>query len=167
MLNASYEPLKVVGWQKAMLLWFQGKAEILEHHEMVVRSVTKTFRLPSVLRLLSFVHRRSSPTIRFCRENIYLRDDFRCQYCYESFQTRDLTLDHVLPVSRGGRKDWVNIVTACRDCNQRKGNRTPDEAGMRLAKRPSTPRWLPQSEFSISITAAPSIWQIYLRFETG
>jgi 5-methylcytosine-specific restriction endonuclease McrA len=156
-----------VGWQKAMLLWFQGKAEVLEHHELEVRSVTRSFRLPSVLRLIHFVSRRPKPTIRFCRENIYIRDDFRCQYCAEIYQTRDLTLDHVFPVSRGGRKEWSNIVTACRDCNQVKGNRTPDEAGMRLVKKPVTPKWLPQSDFSVSLSTTPTTWQIYLRFETG
>ena len=127
-LNASYEPLKIVSWQKAVILWFQGKVEILEHHNAFASSVSQKFQLPSIIRLKSYVRIRNQNVVRFCRENIYKRDRYTCQYCEAAFPTRDLTLDHVLPVSKGGLKSWTNIVTACRDCNQKKGNKTPREA---------------------------------------
>lgn len=167
MLNASYEPLKIVGWQKALILWFQGKVEVLEHHDTVVRSMRFSFRIPSIIRLKSYVQVRKNTAIRFSRENIYLRDGYRCQYCARSFTSRELTLDHVIPVSRGGRKEWTNIVTACRRCNQKKGNRSPHESDMPLKTRPTVPQWLPQPELSVSAAATPESWKMYLHLGTG
>jgi 5-methylcytosine-specific restriction endonuclease McrA len=166
-LNASYEPLKIVGWQKAIILWFQGKVEVLEHHDTVVRSVRFSFRIPSIIRLKSYVQVRKNTAIRFSRENIYLRDGYRCQYCARSFGPRELTLDHVIPVSRGGRKEWTNIVTACRRCNQKKGNRSPHEVDMTLKTRPTAPQWLPQPELSVAAAVTPESWKVYLHFGTG
>jgi 5-methylcytosine-specific restriction endonuclease McrA len=163
-LNASYEPLKIVGWQKAIILWFQGKVEVLEHHETVVRSVRMTFRVPSIIRLKSFVQVRKNTSVRFSRENIYLRDGFRCQYCGSASMTKDLTLDHVIPVSRGGQKSWTNIVTACRRCNQKKGNRSPHDADMPLRNKPVVPQWLPQPELHATSSATPESWKVYLHF---
>jgi 5-methylcytosine-specific restriction endonuclease McrA len=166
-LNASYEPLKIVGWQKAIILWFQGKVDVLEHHDAVVRSVRLTFRIPSIIRLRSYVQVRKSPAVRFSRENIYLRDGHRCQYCCHSFSPRDLTLDHVQPVSRGGRKEWTNIVTACRRCNQKKGNRSPHDAGMPLKSKPVVPQWLPQADLYVTASSTPESWKLYLLVGTG
>ncbi|HEX4925985.1 MAG TPA: HNH endonuclease [Bdellovibrionales bacterium] len=162
MLNASYEPLKIVGWQKAIILWFQGKVEVLEHHDVVVRSVRMTLRIPSIIRLKSYVQVRKKSAVRFSRENIYLRDGYRCQYCNQSFPPKDLTLDHVIPVSRGGRKEWTNIVTACRRCNQKKGNRSPHDAEMPLRTKPAMPQWLPQPELHVSASLTPDSWKVYL-----
>ncbi len=165
MLNSSYEPLRIVNWQKALILWFQGKVEILAHHESFVRSIRESFPLPSVIRLKKYVRGQETTRIRFCRENIYLRDNFACQYCRDSFPTRDLTLDHVLPVSQGGKKDWTNIVTACRPCNQKKGNRTPDQADMPLFKKAEEPRWLPALKFEVNEKTAPLDWWVYLNLD--
>lgn len=161
-LNASYEPLKIVTWQKAIILWFQGKVEILEHHNAFASSVSQKFQLPSIIRLKSYVRIRNQNVVRFCRENIYKRDRHTCQYCEEIFSPKELTLDHVLPVSKGGQKSWTNIVTACRDCNQKKGNKTPREAEMPLVSRPSEPRWLQKLEVDISPDKAPVSWRVYL-----
>jgi 5-methylcytosine-specific restriction endonuclease McrA len=151
-----------VGWQKAIVLWFQGKVEIIEHHELYARSVKESFRLPSIIRLYRFINIRNKPSIRFCRENVYLRDDYTCQYCHVKFEGRDLTMDHVQPVSHGGKKDWKNIVTACRKCNQTKGNRSPRKAKMPLKKNPVKPRWLPMAEVKVTSTASPRSWKVYL-----
>jgi 5-methylcytosine-specific restriction endonuclease McrA len=124
-LNASYEPLKVVDWQKAMTLLFQGKVEVIEEHDVCVRTVKFTFKLPSILKLRNFVKTYNQNFIRFSRENIYIRDGHKCQYCSLKFSARHLTLDHVVPVVQGGEKSWENIVTACMSCNQKKGGRTP------------------------------------------
>lgn len=163
MLNSSYEPLKIVNWQKALILWFQGKVDILAHHPSFVRSISKSFQLPSVIRLRKYVRNQASNKIRFCRENIYLRDQYTCQYCYEKFPTKELTLDHILPVSQGGGKDWTNITTACRACNQKKGNRTPEQAHMPLLKKAEEPRWLPSLRFEIKKTSPPPDWALYLK----
>ena len=144
LLNASYEPLKVVNWQKAITLWCQGKVEVIAVHDREIRAVSVSFKLPSVIRLLRFVRiRRRFDYVPFSRANIYARDSHTCQYCRQAFQTMDLTFDHVVPVAHGGRKDWENIVTCCINCNRRKGGRTPAEAGMRLMRSPAAPGFRP------------------------
>ena len=129
LLNASYEPLKIVHWQKAVTLWCQGKVEIISVYDREVRAVSFSFKLPSVIRLLRYIRiKRRFDYVPFSRANIYARDDHSCQYCGEGFPTSELTFDHVVPVAQGGRKDWENIVTCCVTCNRRKGGRTPGEA---------------------------------------
>jgi 5-methylcytosine-specific restriction endonuclease McrA len=126
-----------------------------------------TFPIPSIIRLKTYIPNRHSTPIRFSRENIYVRDGYTCQYCDQRFTNRDLTLDHVIPVSKGGKKDWTNIVTACMTCNQRKADRSPLEARMPLKAKPTVPQWLPQEELRISSNNAPESWKIYLQFEAG
>lgn len=167
LLNASYEPMRIVCWQKGLILWFQGKVEVLEFHSVFARSVRTSFQLPSVLRLKEYVRPRSLSVVRFCRENVYLRDDYTCQYCRIQFPEKFLTLDHVVPASKQGPKTWNNVVTACQKCNQRKGNRTPHGAGMPLMKQPETPQWLPNSEFEFKNQQFPAVWLNYLRFQVG
>jgi 5-methylcytosine-specific restriction endonuclease McrA len=161
-LNASYEPLQIVNWQKAILLWFSGKVEVLDKHDAFVRSVREKLAIPSVIRLRTYVAIRGRNKIRFSRDNVLLRDDYSCQYCGRVQPPRELTLDHLLPISRGGKKSWKNIVTACRRCNQKKGNRTPEEAHMRLLKKPQLPSWLPSRRFEIDLELVPESWRIYL-----
>ena len=141
LLNATYEPLKVVHWQKAVTLWCQGKVEVISSYDREVRSPSFSFKLPSVIRLLRYIKiKRNIDYVPFSRANIYARDDHSCQYCGDVFPTSDLTFDHVVPVAQGGRKDWENIVTCCVSCNRRKGGRTPAEAGMHLIRVPKTAR---------------------------
>jgi 5-methylcytosine-specific restriction endonuclease McrA len=163
-LNASYEPLRIVSWQKALILWFQDKVEILEYHKKYVRSVSATFELPSVLRMKKYVRPKLIDGVRFCRENVYIRDLFICQYCAIKFAPKDLTIDHVLPASQGGPKNWTNVVTACRKCNQTKANRTPEKANMPLLKPVRAPAWLPVLEHEVPADKAPPSWKDYLRF---
>ena len=152
LLNATYEPLKVVHWQKAITLFCQGKVEIVSTYDREVRSVSVTFRLPSVIRLLRYIRiKRRIDYVPFSRANIYARDQHRCQYCGHQFPTSDLTFDHVVPVAHGGRKDWENIVTCCVTCNRRKGGRTPAEAGMRLKCTPRRPDSAPAVRFTIGL----------------
>jgi 5-methylcytosine-specific restriction endonuclease McrA len=167
LLNSSYEPMKVVGWQKALILWFQGKVEIIEYHNIFARSVSCSFQIPSVMRLKSYVRPRTYGVVRFCRENVYLRDNFTCQYCGTRCSTKHLTLDHVVPASKAGPKTWTNVVAACRECNQRKANRTPNAANMPLLKEPSVPNWLPAQEIEITSGKVPSSWLQYLRLRAG
>lgn len=164
LLNAGYEPVRIISWQRAIVLFFQGKVDILEYHSTFARSVRSSFQLPSVLRLRRYVRPRLHGPIRFCRENIYIRDNYTCQYCGDKFSSNQLTLDHVIPASLNGKKSWTNVVSACRPCNQRKANRTPQTANMPLLKEPISPTWLPKSEFSFNTEEMPLAWGQYLRF---
>lgn len=169
-LNASYEPLRIISWQKALLMWFQEKVEILEYHSAMARSVSNSFKLPSVLKLKTYVRPKRLDGVRFCRENIYIRDNYTCQYCAVKFTYKELTIDHVLPASKGGPKTWTNVVTACRHCNQTKADRTPEKAKMPLLKPPRAPQWLPVVEFSLGgerNEKAPASWKDYLRFKSN
>jgi 5-methylcytosine-specific restriction endonuclease McrA len=163
LLNATYEPLKIVDWRKAITLWCQGKVEVISVYDTEVRSVSLTFKLPSVIRLLRYIsiHRRVD-YVPFSRVNIYARDDHRCQYCGEGFVVSELTFDHVVPVSQGGRKDWENIVTSCVQCNRRKGGRTPAQAGMRVIRPPRRPTRAPFVRLTVGLRNAPESWRDYL-----
>lgn len=168
LLTAGYEPIRIVSWQRAFTLVYQEKVEILEEYSIFVRTVSQSFRIPAVIRLRRWVnHRRQPPVIRFSRSNLYARDEYRCQYCYRRFSERELTLDHVVPVVRGGRKSWENIVTACIRCNQRKGHQTLDEIGFRLLRRPQAPRWLPGMIGSMRTVTAPEVWIPYLAVQSS
>jgi len=163
LLNATYEPLRVVHWQKAITLWCQGKVEIIAEYDREIRSVSFTIRLPSVIRLLRRIRvRRSVEYVPFSRANIYARDGHRCQYCGDAFSTQELTFDHVVPVAQGGRKDWENIVTCCITCNRKKGGRTPEQARMHLIRHPSKPDRAPALRITFRLPHAPESWRDYV-----
>lgn len=161
-LNAGYEPIKVVHWQKAILLWLQDKVEVLEFHVATVNTPSRAFQLPSVIRLRQYVRPYFSFRVRLSRQNIFLRDNHQCQYCGKKVSEKKLTIDHVIPISKGGRHEWDNVVAACSKCNNRKGNKLADQADMALLKRPQRPSWLPIREFDFSSGGLPSSWQVYL-----
>lgn len=163
LLNATYEPLRVIHWKRAVSLLWQGKVEVLAVHDRDIHGISVTFRLPSVLRLLKVVKtREGNHVVKFSRSNIFARDRYRCQYCGKKHRTEDLTFDHVLPIARGGRKTWENIVTACWRCNNKKSGRMPEEAGMRLIKHPDRPKWNPSVTITIGIKNAPESWRDFL-----
>ena len=135
-LNASYEPLHIASAKRAITLVQYGVAEVLEESEDTVRSPSTVMWIPSVIRLRRYVRRPRAHPVPFNRRNVLRRDFYTCQYCGSR---NDLTLDHVTPRSRGGRHAWENVVVACRECNQRKGSRTPEEAGLTLRTRPRVP----------------------------
>ncbi len=163
-LNASYEPINIVSWKRAITLLFQGKVEGLAEYDKEIRSISFTIRMPSVLRLLRYVGmRKRFHQVKFSRANIYARDLHTCQYCGTKCSTEDLTFDHVIPVVKGGSKTWNNIVTCCFECNHRKGGRTPEEAGMHLIRRPKAPDWIPgMIRITIGLHSAPDSWRDYL-----
>lgn len=167
-LNSSYEPLKIVSWQKAVILLYKGKVEVLEEHEREIRSVSLAIRLPSILRLLKVVRvNEVRKGTKLCRANIYLRDNYTCQYCGGKYDSKDLTLDHVVPVAKGGRKSWDNMVTACVKCNKKKGGKTPKEARMKILKTPKEPRWASTSVIALKLKNIPASWKYYLGFGDG
>ena len=160
LLNATYEPLRVVHWQKAITLWCQGKVEIVAHHDREVRSVSFSIKLPSIIRLLRRIRvRRHVEYVPFSRANIYARDNHSCQYCGEVLASSELTFDHVVPVAQGGRKDWENIVSCCISCNRRKGGRTPEQAGMKLVRPPKRPDRI---RITFGLRNAPESWRDYV-----
>lgn len=142
-LNASYEPLHVVSWEKAVCLIFASKAEVVSEYHNFVRSVSRSIKLPKVIRLYNYVHKIKQLGAAKCnRRNIFIRDLFLCQYCGIKVTARNATLDHIVPRSRGGSSDFLNLVTCCEHCNRKKGAREPGQAGMRLLKKPAVPRLL-------------------------
>ncbi|MBI1818913.1 MAG: HNH endonuclease [Nitrospirae bacterium] len=163
LLNATYEPLRVVSWQKALVLFFQGKVEVLEEYKKEVHSISFTIKLPSVVRLLYRIHPgHHHRVVRFSRVNIFTRDKYSCQYCRKKCRSDELTFDHVVPIAKGGRKTWENIVTACFRCNHMKSGRTPEEAGIKLIKKPQRPKWSPSLTITIGIKNTPESWRDYL-----
>ena len=126
----SYYPLSLWPWQEAVKAAFLDRVDIIAEYDHVVRSPTTTIRIPSVVVLREFV--KPQKRVAFTRFNLFLRDEFSCQYCGAK---GDLTFDHVIPRSRGGRTTWQNIVAACGPCNLKKGGRTPQQAGMPLLRR--------------------------------
>lgn len=161
LLNITYEPLKVINWKRAIALLFLDKVEVVEEYSREIHSVSFTIKLPSVVRLLRIVKRPNSP-VKFSRQNIYARDKYRCQYCGGRFPSEELTYDHIIPKSRGGKTKWTNIVTSCIPCNRRKGGRTPTEAGMKLIRKPSKPTWVPALKITIGFRDVPQSWRDYL-----
>ena len=141
-LNATYEPLNVVSVKRAVVLLLKEKAQIVEATEAWVRAQNWAIPQPLVIRLVYYVripHRLSLP---LGRRTVLARDGYTCQYCGARPDKSELTMDHVVPRSRGGRSSWENVVTACTRCNQRKGRHTPEEAGMPLRVPPRRPRYI-------------------------
>jgi 5-methylcytosine-specific restriction endonuclease McrA len=154
-------PHRVISWQRAIVLSFLGKVEVLELWDETVRSPTITVRTPAVVRLTHASAARKTKC-RFSRENVFLRDGFRCQYCGEKRPPRELNYDHVVPRKRGGKTSWENIVASCYGCNHKKGSRTPEEAGMKLRKKPYRPTSLPFAPLLPVGRDVPAIWQAYV-----
>ena len=135
----SYFPLSLWAWQEAVKASFLDRVNIVSEYEHVVHSPSIEMNLPSVIALKDYVHLDRRPA--FTRFNVFLRDRFRCQYCGAEQRSENLTFDHVVPRSRGGRTMWTNVVTACQSCNLDKGDRLPRECGMapiRPAHQPTT-----------------------------
>lgn len=140
MLNQNYEPLTVCSAKRAIVLMFQGKAEVIANADgMKIRSVRKEYSLPSVVRLWTYVkvpHKR----IMLTRKNILTRDNNQCQYC--GTHKGPMTVDHIIPKTVGGKDTWENLVCSCARCNNKKGDRSPEYSGMKLLKRPYRPTFI-------------------------
>lgn len=134
-LNASYEPINVCAARRALVLVLKGVASAEEHANNHVHSSRQSITLPSVIRLLEY-RRIPHQSRALSRKNILLRDRYTCQYCGKTLPSSELTLDHVMPRSRCGESSWENLVACCNPCNNRKGSRTPEEAGMKLNRMP-------------------------------
>lgn len=157
-LNRNFQPVHVTNVKRAFSLLYQGVARAIDsqyrmydfedwaalassNHESI-HTVHSMIRVPRVVVLSAYEHLPKG-RVRFSRLNIYARDNDTCQYCGEHLPRSDLNLDHVVPRAQGGRTSWENVVCSCIECNLKKGGRTPEQAGMALARKPFRPRWTP------------------------
>ena len=163
-LNASYEPINICSWRRAITLVVKGAAEVKQFHE---RYVHVSLQLPSVIRLLHY--RRVPHRVQeLTRRNILIRDGFRCQYCRTHIpRGTGLTLDHVVPRSQGGRSSWENMVAACEGCNRKKSNRTPEEAQMPLISQPRQLTIHTSRHLMRNAGLAEPKWKQYLWYESA
>ncbi|MBX3010893.1 MAG: HNH endonuclease [Caldilineaceae bacterium] len=166
LLNASYEPLAVIPARRALSLLLRERVDAVTEELINISTTAHDLSIPTVLRLRRYV-RAPKRGVRWSRRGIFQRDNYGCIYCGirageaqgELLLTkRDFTLDHILPKSRGGRNTWSNTACACPKCNQRKGNRTPHEAGMALLWEPKTPR----VDYWVASGEVPTAWKFYL-----
>ena len=161
----SYFPLSLVSWQNAVKAVFLDRVNILSEYDIEVRSQSFKMKIPSVISLKEYVHYHSSPT--FNRFNVFLRDDFCCQYCRKQFPLKELTFDHVVPKYKNGKTSWDNVVTACTSCNFRKGHNSLKESKMSLACLPREPsiRELQKMVKHYPPTFIHKSWSSYLQWD--
>ena len=157
-LNASYEPLNVCTVRRAHVLLYKGKAEVVEQLDQPLRSASSTYIWPHVIRLIHYVRVPRAIQRKISRRALFARDGWRCVYCGTSGGR--LTLDHVVPRSRGGESSWENVVTSCASCNHRKGDRTPEQVGMELKTPPRAPQ--PVLFIKLAAPRIPKRWTPYL-----
>ena len=165
-LNQGYQPFEITSWQHAFSLLFRGKVEVVSTYSNTkIRSAHQTFDMPAVVRTKVYQRKKSRLT-KFCRDNIFIRDEYRCQYCGKSAVKNKLTFDHVIPKSRGGLTNWTNIVTACNKCNSKKADRLPDEANMKLLRQPMEPSGKLIHHIFARSQAIPNEWSNWLSVNT-
>jgi 5-methylcytosine-specific restriction endonuclease McrA len=151
-------PIQIINWRDAIIDLYQNKVESIIDYDDTVRSPSVEMKIPAVIR----IRRKTKvikPKVKFSKLNIVTRDNSRCQYCLEKFPASRLTYDHVFPRSRGGETSWENVVCACRPCNMRKGDKTPEEAGMRLHTVPRRPEALPVAPLRVQGADIPEQWE--------
>lgn len=161
-LDMNWQPVGFCTWQNAVKLWFEDRAIVVKEDSngKVLRSPSFEMGMPRVIRVKNAWVRRRKHSVPCTRRNLLLRDNAECQYCGKQVTTENYTMEHVLPVSRGGKTEWSNVVVACAPCNKEKDNRTPEQAGMRLRKQPVTPKVTdPLYNFKLHITKMRPEWQ--------
>ena len=136
-LDAAWQPIEIIDVYKGFSLVFSGRAQVVENYSLQACAL---FCFPSVIVLNDYV-RKGGIRVPPSRKTVFYRDSYECQYCGNNFLKNQLTLDHVVPKSRGGDNTWDNLVTCCVECNQKKANRTPNEAFMKLSRLPKEPSW--------------------------
>lgn len=160
-LNASYEVMKIVSWKKAVTWYFLDKVDIIEEYSENIRTPSIEMKIPAVVKYKKLIKPKYR-SLKFSRPNIYARDNYTCQYCTRYCKAK-ITLDHVIPKSRGGPSSWINCVACCVECNVKKADKTPKEAGMRLIQEPRQPN--PMEAFALSVRSKvikiPDVWKNY------
>jgi 5-methylcytosine-specific restriction endonuclease McrA len=161
LLSAAFEPIRIISWKKAITLTLLGKVEVLEEYARIIHSPSLTVKLPAVIKLTRYL-KPIPKKVKFSRQNLFFRDDYTCQYCHRPFPSHQLTYDHIVPRSKGGKTSWTNVVTSCIRCNLKKGNKPLQTVNFRLLKAPEEPRWLPHFTPLLPRESAPAAWLYYL-----
>jgi 5-methylcytosine-specific restriction endonuclease McrA len=157
-LNATYEPINVCTVRRAVVLLLKEKAEVIEHADWELHSATTSLQRPVVIRLVTYVRiPRDTHRRKITRRAVFARDEWTCQYCGSR---SSLTVDHVIPKSKGGASSWDNIVASCAPCNRRKGDALPRQVGMKLLRQPRTPQ--PTVFIHVASPTIPTAWLQYL-----
>jgi 5-methylcytosine-specific restriction endonuclease McrA len=146
-LNSDYTPLNITTFKRAIILVIKGKAEIIKNDVDIIRTETTNYAKPLIIRLLNYISHKMK-NFRVNRQRLYKRDNNECAYCGSK---KELTIDHIIPKSRGGKNSWSNLITCCLPCNLKKGDKTPDEAKMPLRFMPKTPSFLSNDSSIIKI----------------
>lgn len=162
LLSSYFLPVRVLHWQDAVKMVYEGTARVVVEYDEEISSPSVTWKMPAVLALKRSVRKYVKGAIKFSRANVYARDGYRCQYCGNHFGEDDLTYDHVVPRSAGGRREWTNIVSACTPCNSRKRNMTCDVAGMWPLRTPLEPSVMELLTPNIDRETAPDEWLDFL-----
>ncbi len=160
-LNSTYEAINICSVRRAIVLVYKGVAVMLEITDKIIHSQTTSIKAPSVIRLVEYInipHKR----VVLSRKNILIRDKYTCQYCGKKFPPSELTIDHIIPKSKGGHTTWDNVVTCCKRCNNKKGDETLREAGMTLVKKPSAPNFVYFLHIVRYIGSNNETWMKYL-----
>jgi 5-methylcytosine-specific restriction endonuclease McrA len=158
-LDSSFKPIEIIGWEEAIILTWLNKAWAVEYTDKWVHSATKAFQIPSVIVLKRFIDEKFF-TLPCTRKNILVRDENRCQYCGTRFGEDDLTIDHVIPRSKGGTSVWNNVATACKPCNQKKRDYLVENSPVSLIRSPKKPSY--RSIIKKRIGNANLKWKQYL-----
>jgi len=160
LLNSNYEPLNVCNMRRAFALLLLGKAEIIQQRDVPVVTTRGEITAPSVLKM-RYVVRRPMPQLRLSRHSVLARDNYTCQYC--GSRGKELTIDHVIPRWVGGENAWDNMVACCRRCNLKKADKTPQQANMRLTRKPKRPHFIPYLSLPLYLKAqGRDDWRMYL-----
>jgi 5-methylcytosine-specific restriction endonuclease McrA len=160
-LDASYRPIKQISWQKAMILFFQDKIEVIrEYDDTWINSPSQKFKLPSVIRLINYIFKLPWG-IKLTRTNIFVRDRGKCQYCDKKLNKGRFTIDHVIPRSKGGKTVWENLVTSCARCNTRKGDSLLKDSDFILKNKPIQPT---NTFFISTLDETPQSWIDFLAY---
>ncbi len=162
LLTPWYFPIKVLNWEDAVKMRYEGTVDVVAEYDTEIRSPSVTWKMPAVVRLRR-MPRSTQRGAKFSRQNVYQRDQHTCQYCGQRKPLRQLSYDHVVPRAAGGRTEWRNVVTSCRDCNARKGSMGCDECGMFPINAPVQPRSLPLVSPLIDPETAPLEWLAFVR----
>lgn len=158
-LDNALQPISRISWETAMKLWYTEKIEVIRFYkDKVVHSAKRAWKVPAVVKIITGYLVTNKKRIKFSRENVYARDSHLCQYCGGQFDRKNLTWDHVIPRAQGGITKWDNVTTSCFTCNQKKGNRTPDQSGMHPKQQPTKPTNLPMV-YNWLKGSVPAEWQ--------
>lgn len=163
-LSSNYEPIGTISWEKAINLLFTNKVYTVGEYEQEIRSPSISIKLPSVIVYKNTKWRKTN-SIRFSRRNVWLRDEGKCQYCSKKVSSKSFTLDHINPKCKGGKTSWENVTTCCYECNQKKGNKTLKECGMRLLKnaiKPSSLPYIHDAAIDYNLSNVHHTWKFWL-----